>query len=211
MDYKQLMEKFAAYKIIPVIKIDKAESVSGLGQALINGGLPVAEITFRTSAAEAAITKIVKEYPDLLVGAGTVLTTENVKKAVDAGATFIVTPGFNPTVVDYCVKHSIPITPGVNSPSHVEAGLERGLSVLKFFPAEVSGGITMLKALAGPYVDVKFIPTGGVHAGNVKEYLAQKNVLACGGSWLAKSDAISSGQFDEIEAIVKEAVTLVKE
>jgi 2-dehydro-3-deoxyphosphogluconate aldolase/(4S)-4-hydroxy-2-oxoglutarate aldolase len=210
MEYKQLMEKFADCKIIPVIKIEKAESVSGLGQALVNGGLPVAEITFRTSAAEEAIKKIVKEYPDLLVGAGTVLTVENVKKAVDAGATFIVTPGFNPTVVDYCVKHGIHITPGVNSPSQVELGLERGLTVLKFFPAEVSGGIKMLKALAGPYVDVKFVPTGGVNADNAKDYLSQKNVLACGGSWLVKSDLISSGQFDKIESLVKEAVSLVR-
>lgn len=205
-----IYEKFGEWKVIPVVKLEDAKDALALGKTLLDNGLPVAEITFRTAAAEEAIGTVSKELPELTVGAGTVLTVENVKKAVDAGAAFIVTPGFNPTVVDYCVENNIPITPGVNSPSQVEWGLARGLTVLKFFPAEVSGGLKMLKALGGPYGNAKFIPTGGINAGNIVDYLTMKNVVACGGSWIVKSDLISSGNFKEIGKLVGEAVELVK-
>ncbi len=206
----ELLKKIGELKIIPVIKIDKAEDAVPLGKALVAGGLPVAEVTFRTDAAEESIKRLTKELPVLLVGAGTVLTVEQIKKAVGAGAKFIVTPGFNPKVVDYCVKHKIPIVPGINNPTGIEMALERGIDVVKFFPAEASGGLKMLDAMAAPYGSVMFMPTGGIDAKNLKTYLANKKVLACGGSWMVKGELISSGKFDEIEKLVKEAVELVK-
>ncbi|MGI6788069.1 MAG: bifunctional 4-hydroxy-2-oxoglutarate aldolase/2-dehydro-3-deoxy-phosphogluconate aldolase [Aminobacterium colombiense] len=192
--------------LVPVIKLDRSEDALPLGEALIKGGLPVAEVTFRTDAAEESIEQLTSHLPNLLVGAGTILTVDQVKKAVDAGAKFIVSPGFNPTIVDYCIEHKIPITPGVNSPSQVEMGLERGLSVLKFFPAEASGGVSMLKAMAGPYKDVKFIPTGGINAENLNTYLTLPMVHACGGSWMVKSDLVAAGAFNQIVTLVREAV-----
>ncbi len=163
-------------------------------------------MTFRTAAAEEAIKTLTAELPELLVGAGTVLTVENVKKAVGAGAKFIVAPGFNPKVVDYCVENDIPITPGINSPTQIEMALERGLTVLKFFPAEASGGLPLLKAMAAPYGGVSFIPTGGINRNNLNTYLSFNKVHACGGSWMVKADLISSGKFDEITRLTKEAV-----
>lgn len=206
----ELLKKIGELKIIPVIKIDKAEDAVPLGKALVAGGLPVAEVTFRTDAAEESIKRLTRELPALLVGAGTVLTVEQIKKAAGAGAKFIVTPGFNPKVVDYCVKHKIPIVPGINNPTGIEMALERGIDVVKFFPAEASGGLKMLDAMAAPYGAVMFMPTGGIDAKNLKTYLANKKVLACGGSWMVKGELISSGKFDEIEKLVKEAVDLVK-
>jgi 2-dehydro-3-deoxyphosphogluconate aldolase/(4S)-4-hydroxy-2-oxoglutarate aldolase len=206
---ESVIERISQLKLVPVVKLENPVDAVPLARALIEGGLPIAEITFRTDAAEQAIKNIKEEVPEIFLGAGTVLTVENVKKAVDAGATFIVTPGFNPEVVDYCLEHDIVITPGVNSPTQVEMGLSRGLTVLKFFPAEVSGGIKMLKAFAGPYTGVKFIPTGGIKADNLADYLATKNVLACGGSWIASSSLIAEGKFDEITALVKEAVEVI--
>lgn len=207
---KHIIEQFGEWKLIPVVKIENAKDALPLGKALLENGLPVVEITFRTDAAEEAINTLHRELPELTVGAGTVLTVENVEKAVNAGASFIVTPGFNPPIVDYCVEKKIPITPGVNSPSQVEWGLYRGLTVLKFFPAEVSGGIKMLKALGGPYGSVKFIPTGGISTGNIVDYLQTKNVLACGGSWIVKSDLITAGNFEKIGELTREAVELVQ-
>jgi 2-dehydro-3-deoxyphosphogluconate aldolase/(4S)-4-hydroxy-2-oxoglutarate aldolase len=201
-----VLETIGKCGLIPVIKLDHAEDALPLGQALIDGGLPVAEVTFRTDAAEESIRQISKHLPNLLVGAGTVLTIDQVKRSVDAGAQFIVSPGFNPTIVDYCIDNNIPITPGVNSPSQIEMGLERGLSILKFFPAEASGGVAMLKALAGPYRNVKFIPTGGINAENLNNYLALPVVHACGGSWMVKGDLVAAKAFDQITKLVREAV-----
>ena len=203
-----ILEKMGEWKIIPVVKLERSEDAVNLGKSLIAGGLPVSEITFRTDAAEESIKLLTAQLPELTVGAGTVLTVDNVKKAVDAGAKFIVTPGFNPKVVDYCIKNNIPITPGVNSPTQVEMGLDHGLTVLKFFPAEVSGGVAMLKAFAGPYGSVKFVPTGGINAGNLPDYLALKNVLAIGGSWIVKTDLITGGNFEKIQRLVEGAVDI---
>jgi len=196
--------------LVPVIKLEDAKDAVPLARALLDAGLPVAEITFRTDAAEASIKAIAGELPDVLVGAGTVLSVDQAKRARAAGARFIVTPGFNPRVVDYCVENDIPITPGINNPTGVEMALERGLSVVKFFPAEASGGTVMLKAMSGPYVGVRYIPTGGISPDNVARYLSMKQVLACGGSWMVPSGLIAEGKFDEIRRLVKEAVALVE-
>jgi 2-dehydro-3-deoxyphosphogluconate aldolase/(4S)-4-hydroxy-2-oxoglutarate aldolase len=204
-----ILEKIGQLKLVPVVKIDKAEAALSLGQALIAGGLPLAEITFRTEAAEAAIHILSDQLPELLTGAGTVLTIDQVKQAVTAGAKFIVAPGFNPKVVDYCLEIGIPVMPGVNSPTQIEMGLERGLDVLKFFPAEASGGLKLLKAMAAPYGGVKFMPTGGINPKNLLEYLAFDRVLACGGTWIAETDLIFTGRFDDITRITREAVELI--
>ncbi len=206
----EILKKIGDFKLVPVVKIEHARDAVPLGEALLSGGLPVAEITFRTDAAEESIRKIVTELPDLFVGAGTVLKVDQAKQAVDAGAKFIVTPGFNPKVVDYCVTNGIPITPGINSPTQIEMALDRGLDVVKFFPAEPSGGLKMLKAMSAPYGEVMFIPTGGIDITNLKDYLSFPKVLACGGSWMVKAGFISSGKFAEITAITKEAVTVIR-
>jgi len=204
-----IFERIGQLGLIPVVKIEKAQDALALGEALLAGGLPAAEITFRTDAAGESLRILDKSLPEVLIGAGTVLNIDNVKKAVDSGAKFIVAPGFNPKVVDYCVENNIPVVPGVNSPTQIEMGLDRGLKVLKFFPAEASGGLKLLKAMSAPYGEVDFIPTGGINAGNLLEYLAFKRVLACGGSWIVKSSLISSGQFSEIARLTKEAVDLI--
>lgn len=202
----EILKEISRIGIVPVVKIDNAKDAVPLADALIKGGLPCAEVTFRTAAAEEAIALMTKEFPEMLVGAGTVLTTEQVDKAVNAGAKFIVTPGFNETVVKYCVERNIPITPGCPSTSDIEAALALGLDVVKFFPAENLGGINMIKALAAPYVGVKFMPTGGINAKNINSYLDCDKILACGGSWMVKDTLINEGRFDEIEALTKEAV-----
>ena len=202
----EVLTKIGELGLVPVVKIDDAKDAVPLGKALLEGGLPVAEITFRTAAAEEAISRLHKELPEVFLGAGTVLTVEQAEKAVNAGASFIVSPGFNPKVVKYCVDNDIPITPGVNSPTQIEMALEFGLEVVKFFPAEASGGLKMLKAMAAPYGALKFIPTGGINQDNVNTYLAFNKILACGGSWMVKADLISSGQFDEITRLTKEAM-----
>ena len=205
----EVMRKIGELKLVPVVKIDDPKDAVPLGKALMAGGLPVAEITFRTEAAEEAIRNLAVELPELMVGAGTVLKILQVQRAVDAGARFIVSPGFNPRVVDYCVENGIPVTPGINSPTGIEMALERDLEVVKFFPAEASGGMKMLKAMSAPYGGVKFIPTGGIGKDNMMSYLADKSVLAVGGSWIVASDLISAGRFDEITALVREAVELI--
>lgn len=202
----EILKEISKIGIVPVVKIDNAKDAVPLADALIKGGLPCAEVTFRTAAAEEAISLMTKEFPEMLVGAGTVLTTDQVDKAVNAGAKFIVTPGFNETVVKYCVDKNIPITPGCPSTSDIEAALALGLDVVKFFPAENLGGISMIKALAAPYVGVKFMPTGGINAKNINSYLDCDKILACGGSWMVKDTLINEGKFDEIEALTKEAV-----
>lgn len=203
---EKLNARIRELKIVPVIKLDRASDALPLGKALRDGGLPIAEITFRTDAAEESIRALASQMPEILVGAGTVLTIDQVKRAQHAGARFIVTPGFNPTVVDYCVKNRIPIYPGINNPMGVEAALERGLSVLKFFPSEASGGLKMIQALAGPYVGVKYIPTGGVTPANLAAYLKEPAVYAVGGTWIARADLIAAGKFDEIAKLALEAV-----
>ena len=205
----KILEKIGELGIVPVVKIEKAEDALPLGRALIDGDLPIAEITFRTSAAEESIKTLTKELPKLLVGAGTVLSVEQTKKAVSAGAKFIVSPGFNPRVVDYCIENSIPVTPGINNPTQIEMALERGIEVVKFFPAEASGGLPLLKSMSAPYTGIKFIPTGGINQNNLCSYLSNNKVLACGGSWMVKPELISSGNFVEITRLTKEAVAIM--
>ena len=205
----KILEKIGELGIIPVVKIEKPEDALPLGRALIDGGLPIAEITFRTSAAEESIKSLTGELPNLLVGAGTVLTVEQVKKAVSAGAKFIVSPGFNPKVVDYCIENSIPITPGINNPTQIEMALERGIEVVKFFPAETSGGLPLLESMSAPYSGIKFIPTGGINLNNLCSYLSYNKVQACGGSWMVKPELISSGNFDEITRLTREAISIM--
>jgi 2-dehydro-3-deoxyphosphogluconate aldolase/(4S)-4-hydroxy-2-oxoglutarate aldolase len=205
----KILEKIGELGIVPVVKIEKAEDALPLGRALIDGDLPITEITFRTSAAEESIKTLTRELPNLLVGAGTVLTIEQAKKAVSAGAKFIVSPGFNPRIVDYCIENSIPITPGINNPTQIEMALERGIEVVKYFPAEASGGLPLLKSMSAPYAGIKFIPTGGINQNNLCSYLSENKVLACGGSWMVKPELISSGNFDVITRLTKEAVSIM--
>lgn len=201
-----IIEQFSKLGIIPVVVLNDAKDAAPLAKALCEGGLPVAEVTFRTDAAEESIRIMSKEFPEMLVGAGTVLTTEQVDRAVNAGAKFIVSPGLNPKVVRYCQEKGVPITPGTSSPTDIEAALELGLDVVKFFPAEQSGGIAKIKAMAAPYTNVRFMPTGGVNAANLKDYLDFPKIVACGGSWMVKGDLIKEGNFDEIKRLTKEAV-----
>lgn len=202
-------EKALQMKIIPVVAIHEAGLADALADALVEGGLPCAEITFRTQAAPEAIQCMAKRG-DILVGAGTVLTIDQVKLAVDAGATFIVAPGLNPKVVGYCLEQNIPMTPGVATPTDIETALDLGLTVLKYFPAEAFGGLKTLKAISAPYTAVEFIPTGGINAANVMDYLKHPKVVACGGSWMVKSTFIEEGRFKEIARLTREAVTLVQ-
>jgi 2-dehydro-3-deoxyphosphogluconate aldolase/(4S)-4-hydroxy-2-oxoglutarate aldolase len=201
------LSRLAELKLIPIIVTDDPECATPLADALLAGGLPCAEVTFRTAAAAGTI-KNLAALPDLLVGAGTVLTIDQAKQAIDAGARFIVTPGFDADVVDYCRSNGIPIAPGVCTPTDVQAALRHGVRVLKFFPAEAMGGVPVLKALAGPFVDVQFIPTGGVSAANLRDYLALPSVIACGGSWMVKHALIQAGDYSTIATLVKEAVAL---
>jgi len=195
--------------LVPVIKIDDAAQAVPLARALLAGGLGCAEITFRTAAAADAIRAIRSQIPELLVGAGTVINTELAKLAVKAGASFVVSPGFNPAVVDYCQEQKVPIIPGINNPSGIEAALEKGLELLKFFPAQASGGPAMVDALAGPFPTVLFMPTGGIDVGNLRDWLSRPNVAACGGSWMVKPDMIASSNWEEITSHTKAAVAAV--
>jgi 2-dehydro-3-deoxyphosphogluconate aldolase/(4S)-4-hydroxy-2-oxoglutarate aldolase len=203
------LEKITQMKLVPVVAIQDAGHSNALADALIAGGLPCAEITFRTAAAQDAIRTMAKRG-DMLVGAGTVLTTDQAKAAIDAGATFIVAPGFNPKVVRYCMEQNIPMSPGVATPTDIEAALDMGLEILKYFPAEAMGGFKTLKAICAPYTNAKFIPTGGINAKNVVEYLKHPSVVACGGSWMVTSALIANEQFDQITSLTTEAVNLVK-
>jgi 2-dehydro-3-deoxyphosphogluconate aldolase/(4S)-4-hydroxy-2-oxoglutarate aldolase len=206
----QVLERIGKIGLVPVVKIDDAKDAVPLGRALIEGGLPIAEITFRTAAAAEAIKKTKAEFPQMLVGAGTVLTIDQVKASVESGAEFIVSPGLNPKVVEYCVSNSIPITPGCSSPTDIEAALEFGLEVVKFFPAEASGGLAALKAMSAPYGMIKFMPTGGIDPSNIGNYLAFNKILACGGSWMVKDEWIKAGNFAEIKRVTAEAVKIVQ-
>ena len=205
----EMLKKIQNMGIVPVVKLDDAKDAVPLAKALCEGGLPCAEVTFRTAAAEESIRLMRQAYPDMLIGAGTVLTTEQVDKAVNAGATFIVSPGLNPKIVSYCVDKNIPITPGCANPSDIEAAIELGLEVVKFFPAEAAGGLAMIKAMSAPYVNMKFMPTGGINTKNLLSYLEFNKIIACGGSWMVTDELIKAGDFDKITALTKEAVSLM--
>lgn len=204
-----ILEEISRIGIVPVVVLDDAEKAVPTAKALRAGGINCAEVTFRTAAAEAAIKNITAALPDMLVGAGTVLTTEQADRAAAAGARFIVTPGYNPKVVDHCIAKGIPIVPGCMDTHAIELAIEAGLDTVKFFPAEAAGGLPMIKALAGPYTGLKFMPTGGINANNLTEYLSFKKVIACGGSWMVKSALIEEERYDEITRRTKEAVALV--
>lgn len=201
-----ILEKIQKIGIVPVVKIDKAEDAIPLAKALCAGGLPCAEVTFRTDAAAEAIRLMVKNFPQMCVGAGTVLNSTQVDAAVQAGAQFIVSPGLNPKTVQYCIDKNIPVVPGISSPSEIELAIELGLDVVKFFPAEQSGGLAKIKAMAAPYTAMKFMPTGGINAKNLNSYLDFPKILACGGSWMVPADLINNGEFDKIEQLTREAV-----
>ena len=195
--------------VVPVVVLNDAKDAEPLAKALCEGGLPCAEVTFRTDAAEESIRIMATEFPEMFVGAGTVLTVEQVDRAVAAGAKFIVSPGFDPEIVDYCLSKEIHVFPGCITPSEVSQAVKRGLKVVKFFPAEQFGGVATIKALAAPFTGVKFMPTGGVNAKNLESYLSCDKIVACGGSWMVKGDLVKAGKFDEIKALVEEAVQLV--
>lgn len=206
-----VLERIKEVGIVPVVVLDDAKDAEPLAKALLDGGLPCAEVTFRTAAAEESIRIIKEKFPEMLLGAGTVLTTEQVDRAVAAGAEFIVSPGSNPRIVNYCIEKGVVITPGCANPTDIELVLEKGIKVVKFFPAEPLGGLNMIKALAAPFVGVDFMPTGGINAKNVKDYLSYDRIVACGGSWMVKGDLIKNGEFDKITELTKEAVAIVKE
>ncbi len=207
---KTMEQRLEEYGVVPVVVLKDTKDALPLADALIEGGLSCAEVTFRTEAAEESIRLMSEKYPEMLVGAGTVLTIEQVDRAVNAGAKFIVSPGFDAEIVDYCLDKNIPVFPGCITPSEVAQAVKRGLKVIKFFPAEQAGGVAMIKAMGAPYGMVKFMPTGGISAKNLSEYLSCSNIVCCGGSWMVKGDLITEGKFDEITALTKEAVELVK-
>ena len=206
-----VLEQIQKTGIIPVVVLDDAKDAEPLAKALCEGGLPCAEVTFRTEAAEECIRIMSEKFPEMFVGAGTILTTEQVDRAVAAGAKFIVSPGLNPRIVKYCVEKGIVITPGCANASDMEQALENGLEVVKFFPAEPAGGLNMIKALAAPYVGLKFMPTGGISPKNVRDYLAYNRIIACGGSWMVKNELVKAGDFAAITEMAKECVQIVKE
>lgn len=208
---KDLKEQFRKIGIVPVVVLEDVKDAEPLADALCEGGLPCAEVTFRTAAAADVIRAMTKKRPEMLVGAGTVLTAGQVDRAVEAGAKFIVSPGCNPEIVKYCQEKGVPVTPGTQTPSEMEQALELGLDFVKFFPAEPAGGLKMIKAVAAPYVGLSFMPTGGINAGNVREYLAYDRIVACGGSWMAPGALVKKGDFDEIKALTAEAAAIVKE
>ena len=201
-----VLEQISKIGIVPVVKIDRVEDAVPLAKALCAGGLPCAEVTFRTDAAAGAIKAMTENFPNMCVGAGTVLNAAQVDAAVEAGAKFIVSPGLNPKTVKYCIEKNVPITPGTSSPSDIEQAIELGLEVVKFFPAEQSGGLAKIKAMAAPYVNMKFMPTGGINAKNINSYLDFPKIIACGGSWMVPGDLINAGEWDKIEQLTREAV-----
>ncbi|MDR1663918.1 MAG: bifunctional 4-hydroxy-2-oxoglutarate aldolase/2-dehydro-3-deoxy-phosphogluconate aldolase [Clostridiales bacterium] len=206
----EVLERISEIGIVPVIAIQDEGKAVPLAKALSAGGIPCAEVTFRTAQGEESIRRIAKDVPEVLLGAGTVTTAAQVDRAIDAGAKFIVSPGFNPKIVAYCLQKNIPITPGCANPSDIEAAMEFGLEVVKFFPAEQAGGIDYIKAIAAPYTGMRFIPTGGVNAGNINKYLAFEKIIACGGSWMVSADLLNAGDFDGITRLCKEAVRTVQ-
>jgi 2-dehydro-3-deoxyphosphogluconate aldolase / (4S)-4-hydroxy-2-oxoglutarate aldolase len=203
-------EALSRIGVVPVITIDRPQDAVPLARALLNGGIGCAEITFRTASAQEAIQRISGECHEMLVGAGTVLTVQQAEQAMRAGAQYIVAPGFDAAVVDWCQEHGVPVLPGVATPTEINMALARSVKLLKFFPSEEIGGVRMLKALHAPYQEVQFIPTGGIKAHNLAEYLVLPNVVACGGSWMATGSMISEGKFDEIACLSREARAIVQ-
>ncbi len=195
---ENIFQKLSKYKLVPVVTSHTPQKAVMLSDTLKENGLPLIEITFRTDAAEESIRLIRKKHSDLCIGAGTILSIDQVDAAKRAGADFVVAPGFNPTVVDYCIKNKIPIIPGIDSPTLIEAALEKGIKLVKFYPAQASGGIEYLKAIAGPYRDIRLMPTGGINPDNMNDYLDFEKVVACGASWIAPSSLISGNKFDKI-------------
>lgn len=206
----EIIAKLSSFSIVPVVVLDKADDAEPLADALYNGGLPCAEVTFRTVCAKDAIKIMLNKYPDMMVGAGTVLTIDQVKDAIGSGAKFIVTPGFDPEIVDYCLENDIPIFPGVITPSELAQAYKRNLKVVKFFPAEQFGGVKTIEALSAPYTNVKFMPTGGINLQNLENYLNCPKIAAVGGSWMVAKKYINAGQFGEIENMTREAVKKAK-
>lgn len=206
----EMLKKIEGFGVVPVVVLNDAKDAAPLAKALCEGGLPCAEVTFRTEAAEESIRIMATEFPEMVIGAGTVLTIEQVDRAVAAGAKFIVSPGFDPEIVDYCISKGIVVLPGCITPSEVAQAVKRGLDVVKFFPAEQFGGVATIKALAAPYTSVRFMPTGGISAKNLADYLGFKKIVACGGSWMVKGDLVAAGEFDKIKEMTAEAVALVK-
>ena len=202
----QILEQLGTYGIVPVVVLQDAAKAEPLAEALCKGGLACAEVTFRTDAAEESIRIMSEKFPEMLVGAGTVLTTEQADRAVKAGAKFIVSPGLNPEVVKWCQAHEVPVIPGIVTPTEMEQAIGLGLTMVKFFPAEAAGGLNMIKSMAAPYTNMKFMPTGGINAKNINSYLAFPKILACGGSWMVKGDLVAAGEFDKITELTKEAV-----
>ncbi len=205
-----VLKKLGEFGIVPVVVLDDAKDAAKLAQALCDGGLACAEVTFRTPAAAESIRIMTEQFPDMLVGAGTVLTPEQADRAIEAGAKFIVAPGLNPTVVSHCLEKGIPMAPGVCTPSEIEQALQLGLDVVKFFPAEPSGGLSMIKAVAAAYTTLQFMPTGGINPQNITPYLQYDRILACGGSWMVKGSLVKEGNFEKITELTKEAVSLVR-
>ena len=204
------LKKLGQFGVVPVVVLDDVKDAKPLAKALCDGGLACAEVTFRTDAAEESIRIMTEAYPEMVVGAGTVLTTEQADRAIAAGASFIVTPGFDTEIVKHCIDKNIPITPGVVTPSELAQAYALGLRIVKFFPAEPSGGLPMIKALAAPYYMMQFMPTGGISATTLSDYLRYEKIFACGGSWMVKGDLIKSGDFDKITSLTREAVELVR-
>lgn len=209
-DMNNILNELEKCMIVPVVVLDDAKDAKPLGEALCNGGLPCAEVTFRTDAAEESIRIMAENFPNMLVGAGTVLTIDQVDRAVNAGAKFIVSPGFDEEIVDYCLKNNITILPGCATPSEVAKAVKRGLEVVKFFPAEQAGGLAMIKSMSAPYHMLKFMPTGGINPDNVKNYLSFDKIFACGGSWMVKQSFVENQEFDKICELCKEAVQIAK-
>ena len=206
-----VLEEISKIGIVPVIALDDAKDAEPLAKALVEGGIPCAEVTFRTACAADVIKIMTTKYPELLVGAGTVLTTEQVDRAVAAGASVIVSPGFDPEIVDYCISKNIPVMPGIVTPSELAQAVKRGLTRVKFFPATAAGGIKMIKAMCAAYTTVRIMPTGGINTSNLEEFLSCDKIFCCGGSWMVKGDLIKAGEFDKIKDMTAEAVALVKE
>lgn len=202
----EMIRQIEKIGIVPVVVLDEAEKAVDTARALREGGIDCAEVTFRTEAAAESIERITDAFPDMIVGAGTVLTCQQVDRAVAAGAKFIVTPGYNPRVVNYCIEKNLPVVPGCMDTASIERALEAGLDTVKFFPAEAAGGLPMLKALSGPYGNLKFMPTGGVNEKNLTEYLSFSKVVACGGSWMVKPALIKENRFEEITQLTRDAV-----
>ena len=206
---EKVLKRFEEIGIIPVVVLNSAEDALPLGEALMAGGLPAAEVTFRTDAAEEAIRIMAESFPDMLVGAGTVLTIEQVDRAVAAGAKFIVSPGFDAEIVTYCLEKDIPVCPGIQTPSELIQAVKLGLDHVKFFPAENAGGLSMINAIGAAFPNVRFMPTGGINAVNVTDYLESERIFCCGGSWMVKGDLIKNGDFDKIKRLVHEAGDIV--